>query len=46
MTLFFTVTGYYVRIFLNDRLLVRSDLIATSGRSLSFAHDSRGRKKE
>ena len=35
--MFFTVIGYNIRVFLNDRELVSGSLIPTLGNSLSFA---------
>ena len=44
--LFFTVIGYNIRIFLNERKLVSGYFIAILGNSLSFAYDFQRHKQE
>ena len=44
--LFFTVIGYNIRLFLNDRELVSGYLIKILAKSLSSAHDFQRHKQE
>ena len=46
MTLFHTVVGYNIGIFLNNRELVSSYFLSILGKSLSFVYDFQRHKQE